>query len=285
MQAQTLSFDGYDLKYYTAGLSDNPPIILIHGYSSSHMVWRQTIPALKDDFYCVAIDLLGHGQSDVLPDGDYSIEAQGKRVLALADKLNFQRFSLIGHSMGGQISMCIASILAPQRVDKLIDVDGVANAKLTPFVEKTLFRYIKLLYGTVLADIFESFYRFTAPRFKPVARYQFASWYYDMDKMIAQFDEWLIDRVYANRPGIKHVWWHGMNAIQEFNLTEHLPKIQAKTLVIFGAEDNVVPVSDGHLAADCIPDSQLVLIEQCGHFPMFEKTEDYLNTVQNFMMS
>jgi pimeloyl-ACP methyl ester carboxylesterase len=100
MQAQPFVYNSENLKYYSAGSPDNPPIILVHGYTSSHHVWRQTIPVLKDHFYCVAIDLMGHGASDILPDGDYSIVAQAERVLALADELGFQQFTLIGHSMG-----------------------------------------------------------------------------------------------------------------------------------------------------------------------------------------
>ena len=285
MQSHTLKFDSYNLKYYTHGNSENPPLIMIHGYTSSHMVWRQTIPALQDDFYCVSIDLLGHGESDVLPEGDYSIEAQGKRVLAIADHLGFERFSLIGHSMGGQISMCIASALAPERVEKLVNVDGVAAAKLTPFVEKNTLRYIKLMHGTPLAIIFENFYRFSTPRLKPVAAYQLASWFYDMKAQLDQFDTWRIDREYANRKGIRYVWWHCMNAIYDYDLRPHLQKIQAETLTIFGDKDNVVPVTDGQAVKECLPDSQLVWIEDCGHFPMFEQTDAYLKALTDFLVA
>lgn len=60
-EPQTLDFEGYQLKYYTFSSVDKPLLLMIHGYTSSHQVWRQTIPVLENDYYCVAIDLLGHG--------------------------------------------------------------------------------------------------------------------------------------------------------------------------------------------------------------------------------
>ncbi len=140
MQEHTFTHEGHTLRYALAGSPEKPPILMIHGYDSSHHVWRTTVPTLETDMYCVAIDLLGHGDSSIDRNGDYSIEAQGRRVLALADKLGLDRFSLIGHSMGGQTALCIASMLAPGRVDKVVDVSGVVSARLTAFVERTVFR-------------------------------------------------------------------------------------------------------------------------------------------------
>jgi pimeloyl-ACP methyl ester carboxylesterase len=255
---------------------------MIHGYTSSHHVWRTTIPALEQTYSCVALDLLGHGESTLDAQGDYTIEAQGKYVLALADSLGIDRFSLIGHSMGGQIALCLAALLAQERVVKLVDVDGVVAAKLNPFVERTDFQPLKAFYGTPMANLMEVYSRIAGVRFKVAARQQFGSWFYDMD--CVDFDWWRIDRELANRPGMRHVWYHGMNAIEGLDLTPHLPNITAPTLVIFGTEDAVVPITDGHLVDTLVPDSSLTLIENCGHFPMYECQESYLVAVKEFLL-
>jgi len=109
------TYDGHQLVYAVAGNPENPPLFLIHGYLSSHHVWRQTIPVLQQRYYCIAVDLFGHGRSEIDPNGDYSIPAQGQRILALANELGYERFALMGHSMGGQIALYIASRLAPER--------------------------------------------------------------------------------------------------------------------------------------------------------------------------
>src|SRR5688572_33414155 len=104
------------LMYTTVGHPAAPPLLLVHGWLSYRGVWRQTMEAFKDSHYCVAIDLLGFGNSDKPAGGDYSIAAQGQRVLQLANALGLDRFALMGHSMGGQIALCVASMLAPARV-------------------------------------------------------------------------------------------------------------------------------------------------------------------------
>lgn len=279
MQEHTFVYNSENLKYYSVGSSENPPIIFIHGYTSSHHVWRQTIPVLKDKFYCIAIDLMGHGASDILPNGDYSIEAQGKRVLALADELGFEKFTLIGHSMGGQIAMCIASILAPERVIKLANVDGVAAGHLVPALEA------ELIQGLTLIKFFpfiETLFRWFNIDYKWGAYYQFRSRFYDFNAM--PFDDWRIDRQMANLVGMRHAWHHALYAILDLDLTTHLSKILAPTLVIFGKNDAVVPVSDGYLADEHIPNSQLIIIDNCGHFPMYEATEAYLEAVREFLL-
>ncbi|MEL6527085.1 MAG: alpha/beta hydrolase [Chloroflexota bacterium] len=283
-RSHTFEHAGARLHYITAGSPDKPLLLMIHGYTSAHVVWRTTIPVLQDDFFCVAIDLLGHGDSDILPDGDYSIPAQGERVVALADHLGRERFSLIGHSMGGQTSLCIGSMLVPERVDTLISVSGVASAELTPFVNQTTFRMIHFGQKSGLFPLIEAFSRSTAVGLKPFAAFQFASWFHDMDAMLHRFDDWHLDRKYANRRGMRHTWWHGMNAIEAFDARPHLPKIQAKTMALFGAQDNVVPPTDAQVTADGVLDGTCRLIDDCGHFPMFEQTDEYQAIVREFLL-
>ena len=93
----------HKLIYTASGDPANPLLIMIHGWLSHRGVWRTTVPALQDRFYCIAVDLLGFGDNEKPADGDYQIVTQAQRIVALADELGFQKFNLIGHSMGGQI--------------------------------------------------------------------------------------------------------------------------------------------------------------------------------------
>ncbi|MFW5691408.1 MAG: alpha/beta fold hydrolase [Chloroflexota bacterium] len=283
MQKYTINHEGHALVYVTAGAPENPPIIMIHGYTSSHQVWRTTIPHLQEQFYCVGVDLLGHGDSAIDPAADYSIPAQARRVLAAADALELDRFYLIGHSMGGQIALYITAVLAPQRVIRTISVSGVVTGKLTPAVERGVFRPLRLLYGTPLGRPAEAYQRLFSTRFRWAARRQFATWFYDFDAL--DFDWWLVDRKAANQPGMRHTWYYGMKAIEDTDLTSQLSSIPVPTLALFGAQDNVVPVSEGQLVRDCVPEGELVLIEACGHFPMYERQAAYIAAVRAFLLA
>src|SRR5262245_3749150 len=89
-----------------------PPALMIHGWFSYRGVWQSTLEALQARHYCVALDQLGFGASDKPRDGDYRIEAHARRVLDVADTLGLERFALLGHSMGGQVALCVAARLA-----------------------------------------------------------------------------------------------------------------------------------------------------------------------------
>src|SRR6185436_21147097 len=132
---QTLTINSHRITYAMAGDPAAPPIIMLHGWLSYGGVWRQTFEAFQNQFYCIAPDLLGFGDSDKPAQAAYSIAAQAQSILELANALGCARFTLIGHSMGGQISLELASRLAPERVIKLVSVAGVVSGRLQPFIE------------------------------------------------------------------------------------------------------------------------------------------------------
>ncbi len=273
----TATIDGHRIHYVTAGDPENPPLILIHGWLSYRGVWRQTIAALSDSFYCVALDLLGFGDSDKPRNGDYSIPAQAQRILALADALGFETFTLIGHSMGGQIATTIAAITAPERVTNFVSVAGVVTGVLSPRVREGTYpmvlaaAYLPFMYAIIQPLLNQPWY----------ANHIYRPWFYRMDN--PPFDTWREDRERAIRPDQHWSIYQAGLGIRALDLTPHLPKIRVPALAIFGEFDGTVPVIDGEIFRQGIPDAQLVMIPECGHFPMYEKTEAYLQAVKAFL--
>jgi abhydrolase domain-containing protein 6 len=276
-ELHTATIDGHRLVYSVVGRSDLPPLILLHGFGSYRGVWRQTMEALQERYYCVAVDLLGFGDSDKPPDADYSIAAQGRRILQLADTLGLNRFALIGHSMGGQIALCIAALLAPERVTRLVSVSGVVTGRLSRRVERIT--YVQIAAARFVPQLY-TLARWLS-RWRPYAYFQFRPWFYRMDAL--PFETWKIDRDMVNRPCLHLSMIPAWQAIHGLNLEPHLSKIIAPTLAIFGQQDGTVPVSDGHLVQQLVPNSQLVLFDQCGHFPMYEQPQPYLEALRRFM--
>jgi pimeloyl-ACP methyl ester carboxylesterase len=273
----TITLNNHRITYTAVGHPDAPPLLMIHGWMSHRGVWHQTINALQDRFYCVALDLLGFGNSDKPAKADYSIPAQGQYVLQLANALGFARFTLMGHSMGGQIALCLASMLAPERVTKLISVAGIVSARLSPAVENANSRSVAL--GAVIPQVY-SLSRWML-RYDWFVRFSFGTWFHNMDAV--PFAEWEVDRRMACQSGIHIPAYQAGQAIHNLNLVSHLYKITAPTLAIAGKQDAVVPISDSQLIKENVSNSQLVWIEECGHFPMYEKTAQYLEAVQPFL--
>src|ERR1051325_1746633 len=174
-----MSASSHQLIYSASGDPSKPLLLMIHGWLAYRGVWRTTVPALQDRFYCVAVDLLGFGDNDKPVEADYSIAAQAQRIVALADELGHQRFSLIGHSMGGQISTHIAAITAPERVEHLIIVGGVVTGRLTPFVENFIVP-VGRLGQKFPAPLYDQM-RHWMENYRWYGNFMFQSWFYDMN--------------------------------------------------------------------------------------------------------
>ena len=99
------------------------------------------------------------------------------------------------------------------------------------------------------------------------------------------FGDWEIDRRMVFQPGMHISGYKSGQAMLDLNLTAHLRKIKAPTLAIFGQQDGTVPVSDGHLVEQYARNSRLVLIDHCGHFPMYEQPQQYLEALRMFLLN
>lgn len=278
LSRHTAYLDGHQIVYVTAGDPSAPPLMLVHGWTCHKLVWRHVLAALSERYYLIALDLLGHGESDAPPNGDYSIKAQAQRVISLADQLGLARFALMGHSMGGLISLYIAALLAPSRLTHLIDVGGIVSGRAT-------LRLVLLNGALVLLPVifpaFLELQRRATERNPQLGKLIFGTWFADMDAL--PYEAWAEDRRYTVRPDARLARWRAGLATLSTNISTHLEKISAPTLVIFGARDGAVSVREGALAAARIPNSRLLLFERCGHFPMLEQPERFLATVSAFL--
>jgi pimeloyl-ACP methyl ester carboxylesterase len=271
-----LDIEGIRIAYTEAGSPSNPPVILVHGITSHRGVWARTLPVLAERFHCIALDFPGFGDSDKPKGADYSIAKQAERILKVADHFGFERFTLIGHSMGGQISTYLASALAPQRVVMLVSVDGVVTGELSPRVQST--KWIFDGWGLQVFPLLRAL-----SGWKPLGCALFAHWFYQPD--VLPFEAWAADRYHATDREIARPTFSAWESLNATDLTCTLEKITAPTLVIFGAQDGTVPVAQAHLFKQKMPAAQLVLIEQCGHFPMYENFKAFIQPVQEFLQN
>jgi 3-oxoadipate enol-lactonase len=99
---------GSRIAYATAGRPWRPALVLTHSLGSDHHLWYAQIDALKAQYFIVAVDHLGHGESDV-PDGDYQVEDLASAILAAAAAAEVDRFHYCGLSVGGLAGQWIAT--------------------------------------------------------------------------------------------------------------------------------------------------------------------------------
>lgn len=124
---------------------NGPPVLLLHGYPQTHVMWRLVAPRLAEHFTVVVPDLRGYGDSSK-PAGDpnhanYSKRAMAQDQLEVMTKLGFDHFAVVGHDRGGRVGHRLA-LDAPERVTKLAVLDIVP----TYHVFKTIDQFMATAY-------------------------------------------------------------------------------------------------------------------------------------------
>ncbi len=119
--ARFAELNGWRVAYETRGMEGNT-IVFVHGWSADRSSWRQQMHGLDTERRLVAVDLIGHGESDA-PETEYSKSLFAESVAAVMNDLGIERAILVGHSMGVTVVRQFYR-LYPDRVEALVAVDG-----------------------------------------------------------------------------------------------------------------------------------------------------------------
>jgi 2-succinyl-6-hydroxy-2,4-cyclohexadiene-1-carboxylate synthase len=110
----------YDWYYTLTGDRSLPPLLLLHGWMGSSSDYTEVISLLRSRFYCIAIDLPGHGQTEVIGnDTGYDFVATATGIVRLLDSLKIDRCAIAGYSFGGRLALYLA-LEFPDRIDRVM---------------------------------------------------------------------------------------------------------------------------------------------------------------------
>ena len=264
--------DGVTVHYQEFGDAANPTLILIHGYTASTYVWQTVAPMLADEnFHVVAVDLLGFGFSEKPAWFEYSIVSQARMIERFMDRIGIGRAILVGSSYGGAVASTVA-LDYRERVEKLVLVDAVCNDEAK---QNVLLRLVSMRgVGEILSPFLIDSRRFLKLR---------------MRRTIAPVNHHLItkERIEAvHRPlRAKNAHHSVLASARNWNanrIEDDAYLINQPTLIIWGEDDNVIPVRNGEKLYDSILNSRLVVLKDCGHIPQEEKPERFVELVSEF---
>ncbi|MBE9077697.1 2-succinyl-6-hydroxy-2,4-cyclohexadiene-1-carboxylate synthase [Romeria aff. gracilis LEGE 07310] len=106
MIRQLLAVGDYRFSYWAVGNPQHPPILFLHGFMGSGQDFAQVMTAIADRFYCVAVDLPGHGYTQVLgKPASYGMEPTAAGLIQLITALDLRPCRLVGYSMGGRLGL------------------------------------------------------------------------------------------------------------------------------------------------------------------------------------
>src|SRR6267154_1518361 len=265
------TIDGVRIHYQEAGDQDAPPLILIHGFISSNLVWNEVfLPLAGAGFRVIAPDLPGYGYSDKPVDGEYTIAAQALAVLGLMDRLEIDRATIVGASYGGAVAALLA-LDCPERVAKLVLVGAVSNDEPK---QKLLLRLASVpLLGDLATPLFLGSRWILRKRTADV--YRRLGLPIDERKLEARHH--LLETANTHRAMIRTVRrWSANRISREASL------IRQSTMLVWGEEDTHIPISEAFRLRDAIPNSRLTVFRNCGHLPPTEYPEKFVEVVAGF---
>ncbi len=270
LQAQYARVAGHRLRYVRAG--HGPAVVLVHGFGSSLYTWKDQIPGLATDHEVVALDLPGFGLSD--RPADLSIEDLPRAVAGLMDRLEIPRAALVGSSMGGATAAIVAG-RRPQRVSALVLVDA-AGFRMRPEQRPRFVRIAmsplggmltrlpgqRLFVELALRDVLREPRLLTRER---VAEYLQA----------------------AGQPGsAASARSLGVSMAGRYEAVQDaLPLVRAPTLVVWGGDDDWIPVADAERFRAAIAGARSVTIAGCGHLPQEQRPQELLRLLREFLGS
>ena len=263
--------DGVRVHYQEAGDPSAPPMILIHGFAASNLVWSKVFLEFAAAGYrVIAPDLPGYGYSAKPEHLDYTIAGQAEMVVGLLKQLEIDRAVFLGSSYGGAIAATIA-LDHPALVEKLIMVGAVNNNKPTRYLLMRLFG--SPIIGDILSPLLVGSRLLLRLRMKRV--YDRHSWVLDERRVDARHLPLRIRG--AHRAIIRTVRrWDAERVSREAHL------IGQPTLLLWGDTDREVPLADGQRLHEAIPGSRLIVFRECGHLPHEEYPEIFVKLVSDF---
>jgi pimeloyl-ACP methyl ester carboxylesterase len=258
-------------------IGDGPPVVFVHGLAGCWQNWLENIPRFAASHRVVAVDLLGFGHSE-LPHEDISIPGYGRFMDAFLGQIGIERATLVGNSMGGFVAAETA-ISHPSRVEKLVLVSAAGGPALRERNDPNqarVMRAARLFAPIAAAAIARREHLIRRPRLRKMLLYKIARY---PDRIEPELCYEVASG--AGKPG----FLDALQAILDYDFEHRIPEITCPTLIVWGRNDEIVPVEDAYEYERLIPGASKVIFEETGHVPMLERPERFNELVEEFVSS
>jgi len=273
---QHVSIHGHEVGYRRGG--EGPVILLIHGIAGSSRTWKEVTEALAVDHTVIAPDLLGHGES-AKPMGDYSLGAYASGLRDFLGVLGIPSATVVGQSFGGGVAMQLA-YQHPECCERMVLVGSGGLGRevswlLRSFALPGAELIMPLLFLPLVRDRGNDARRLLRRIGVRSARIE---------------EKWRAYASLAETPN-RHAFIRTLRSVidpggQTVSALDRLYLAAAiPTLIVWGDQDDIIPVSHAYAAHEAIPGSRLAIMEGATHFPHAEQPERFVEILAEFMDS
>ncbi len=259
------------LHHTTTGTSQNPPLILLHGFLGSCADFAALLPSLSAHFYCIACDLPGHGSTNAGL-GNYSFTRTAQALIDLLDHLKISKAHVLGYSMGGRIALYLACEF-PDRIEKVI-VESASPGLKTERERQERQRQDDLsalrLLNTPLPDFLKQWY--DNPLFADLKQHP--------DIFAA-----MLQRRLHNRPEEAARGLCGLSLGRQPSLWNSVSQLKPPLLIMVGELDSKFVSIGKEMFEVCQQNHRQAtfsIFEQCGHNLHLVAPNAYINSVVRF---
>jgi len=262
----------YTFHSIQAGDKSNPPVLFLHGFLGSAQDWCDVITFFSDEYWCLAVDLPGHGKTVVNgSEENYRMENCANGLVDFLDSLNIGKCDIVAYSMGGRLALYMA-VNFPDCFERVV------LESASPGFKTKQERQDRQVHDNMLAE-----------RLETGSLKQFLKEWYDQPLFATlrqdkeRFVRLLVNRTNNNKSGLA-TSLRMMGAGVQPSLWRQLHKIQACLLLIVGEKDDKFKRIAAEMAPKC-PRASICIVQGAGHNVHWEKPEEYARTVKGFLSS
>lgn len=275
-----VQIDSLRINYVEAGKGET--LLMIHGLGGNASHWKRNIERLSQQFRCIAVDLPGYGNSSTVERGEAEtqLDFYADVIASLLKKLKLPKASVMGHSMGGQVSMILA-LKYPALVNKLVLVAPAGMETFTAAEAKVLTGYATTAFymeqdSAAIAKSYRANFFRMPDAAEILVKERIAL------KQCAGFE------AYCRQIPL------GVKGMLAHPVAGELKKISQPVLVLYGEQDALIPNKFLHPSltvtavaamAKSIPGSSIQMIPEAGHLLQYEKPEAVNEAVIHFLQT
>ena len=251
---------------YYKEYGNGEPVVFLNGMMMATNSWSPFIKTVSKNYRMITIDLLDQGKSDSY-EGSYTIETQAGFLKGFLDKLELSKVYLVGMSYGGKVALNF-TLKYGYKVKSLI----LSNTdSYTTNIMKEIGKAWEYAASTLDGDFFSSV----------AMPYMYSYNYYEENYEDIEEKKRILSRILNDK------WYKrfskGLQSAIDYNIHNSIKNIKVPTLIISSELDILTPIKYQYLIHQEIKDSKWIILKEVGHAAMYEKPEEYISIIMNFI--